>query len=314
MKVLVTGGAGYVGTELVRRLSSDQTVSEIIVYDNLARETYGLFFTTLNNPQKIRFVLGDILDTRKLKKILPGVDVVYHLAARVSTPFAREDSHVFEQVNHWGTAELSYLLEASDVRRVIYTSSASVYGFSDEPVVENTVPRPATHYGVSKLNGENVLARLKKQNVLILRCGNVYGHGSCLRFDAVINKMMFDAHYYNRVSITGSGNQFRSFIHVDLMADALANLLHHEIRSGTYNLTNINLVINDISRVLKKIYPGLEALYIEQDLQLRSLLVEPSTVFQQLFYQQPAELEQQLRSFQLKFGFSGGSETGATPK
>lgn len=310
MKILVTGGAGYIGTELVRKLSLNPKVSEIIIYDNLTRETYGLFFTGLHNPEKIRFSFGDILDTRKLKNILQGVDVVYHLAARVSTPFAREDSHLFEQVNHWGTAELSYLIETSDVQSVIYTSSASVYGFSNEPVLENVTPRAATHYGISKLNGENILARLKKQNILIMRCGNVYGHGSSLRFDAVINRMMFEAHYYNRVSITGSGNQYRSFIHIDLIADALAKLLDNVLPSGIYNLTNINLIINDISRTLMKIYPNLETLYIEQDSQLRSLLVEPNSLLMKLFDQHPANLEQQLRNFKSRFSFPIRNEIG----
>lgn len=307
MRVLVTGGAGYIGTELVRKLATEPAVSEIVVYDNLAREAYSLFFTRFENPQKIRFTFGDILDTRKLKNVLQGVDIVFHLAARVSTPFAREDSHLFEQVNHWGTAELAYLIETSEVRKVIYTSSASVYGFSDVPLFESDMPRPATHYGVSKLNGENALARLKNKNILILRCGNVYGHGSCLRFDAVINKMMFEAHYYNRISVTGSGEQFRSFIHIDLITDALAGLLTRELPSGIYNLTDKNLAVNDVSKVLMRIYPNLEALFIEQDLQLRSLLVQPNLALKQL-YKKPAELEQQLRNFKSSFGFPGRNE------
>jgi UDP-glucose 4-epimerase len=306
MKVLVTGGAGYIGTELVRRLSLVPEVSELVVYDNLARETYSLFFTALGHPEKVLFAFGDLLDTRKLKDVLKGVDVVYHLAARVSTPFAREDSHLFEQVNHWGTAELSYLIENSDVQKVIYTSSASVYGFSDDPLVENAIPRPATHYGISKLNGENILTRLNDRTVLILRCGNVYGHASCLRFDAVINRFMFEAHYYNRISIAGSGQQYRSFVHIDLIAAVLTKLLTKDLPSGIYNLTHMNLTINEISRALKKIYPSLESLYIEQDLPLRSLLIQQNPLLAQLFQPNLGNLEQQLRDFRSKFSFYGG--------
>lgn len=307
MRVLITGGAGYIGTELVRKVSMNPMVSEVIVYDNLARETYGLFFTTLKHPEKIHFVFGDILDSRKLKGILRGVDVLYHLAARVSTPFAREGSHLFEQVNHWGTAELSYLVENSEIRKVIYTSSASVYGFSNEPVVESTPPKPTTHYGISKLNGENELSRLVDKNVLILRCGNVYGHGSSLRFDAVINKFMFEAHYYNRISVSGSGKQYRSFIHIDLISDALTRLLTHEMASGIYNLTHMNLSIDEVSKTIKSIYPGLEILYIEQDMPLRSLLVKQNPAVTKLNSKKPGVLEQQLRKFKSRFSFSGST-------
>jgi UDP-glucose 4-epimerase len=228
------------------------------------------------------------------------------LAARVSTPFAREDSHLFEQVNHWGTAELSYLVENSDVQKVIYTSSASVYGFSDDPLVESAIARPATHYGISKLNGENILARLNDRAVLILRCGNVYGHASCLRFDAVINRFMFEAHYYNRISIAGSGQQYRSFIHIDLIAAVLTKLLTTDLPSGIYNLTHLNLTINEVSRTLKKIYPSLESLYIEQDLPLRSLLIQQNPLLAQLFQPNLGNMEQQLRDFRSKFSFYGG--------
>ena len=303
MRVVVTGGAGYIGTELVKKLSLEPKVSEIIVYDNLARKTYDLFFASLNNPEKIRFVFGDILDTRKLKNVLKDVDVVYHLAARVSTPFAYEDPHMFEQINHWGTAELSYLIENSDIQKVIYTSSASVYGFSDEPLSESTLPKPTTHHGISKLNGENKLIRLKNRNVLIIRCGNVYGYGSCLRFDAVINRFMFEAHYYNRISIAGSGKQYRAFIHIDLIIDALASLLYHELPSGLYNLTDRNLSVNEIAETLKTLYQNLETLFIEQDLQLRSLLVKRNSVLNKLLDQKPVELEQQLKNFKSRFTF-----------
>ncbi|SRR5258706_3097569 len=312
MKVLVTGGTGYIGTELVKRLTLEPEVSEVVVYDNLARETYGLFFTKLDRPDKISFKFGDILDSRKLRAVLRGVDVVYHLAARVSTPFSKEDSHLFEQVNHWGTAELSYLIENSDVQKVIYTSSASVYGFSDEPVSEAAIPRPATHYGISKLNGEKVLTRLKDRNVLILRCGNVYGHGSCLRFDAVINRFLFEAHYYNRISIAGDGGQYRSFVHIDLLTETLAQLLTQDLRSDVYNLTHINLTIEEIAKTLRNIYPGLESLYIEQDLQLRSLLVEQNPVLKKLFAPLVVPLKQQLVEFKSKFSFHGLKQKSVT--
>jgi UDP-glucose 4-epimerase len=121
--------------------------------------------------------------------------------------------------------------------------------------------------------------------------------------------MMFEAHYYNRISVTGSGEQYRSFIHINLITDVLVGLVTRELPSGIYNLTDKNLAVNDVSKTMMRIYPNLEVLFIEQDLQLRSLLVQPNLILNQLF-KKPAELEQQLMEFKSTFGFSGRKDIG----
>ena len=155
MKVLVTGGAGYIGTELITALVNNPLVDQVIIYDNLSRPNFNMFLgLRLQKHHKITFVKGELLDSRALKKHLQGVDVVYHLAAKVTTPFANADAHAYEQVNHWGTAELVYAVEESNVKRFIYTSSTGVYGSSKIPAHEDTLPDPQTFYAVSKLRGE----------------------------------------------------------------------------------------------------------------------------------------------------------------
>src|SRR5688572_8029226 len=149
MKILVTGGAGYLGTGIISRLSQMPEVSEIIIYDNLSRGGYNLFLgTRLNHNTKIKLVQGDLLDSRKLTKAMKGIDVVYHLAAKVNTPYVNSDGHSFEQVNHWGTAELVYAVEESDVKKFVYASSASVYGSSSKILNENHPPNPRTIYAI----------------------------------------------------------------------------------------------------------------------------------------------------------------------
>ena len=132
MNILITGGTGYIGTALVNALSQRNDVTKIVVYDNLSRGNFNFFIGRNESKGKIKFIQGDILDSRKIRKELSAIDVVYHLAAKVTTPFANIDSHFFEQINHWGTAELIYALEESDVKQLIFTSSArilQVYGF-----------------------------------------------------------------------------------------------------------------------------------------------------------------------------------------
>ena len=91
MRVLVTGGAGYIGTELVRKLVKIKEIEEIIVFDNLSRGLYNIFLCQNIENDNIRFIQGDILDTRTLQKIIKQVDIVYHLAAKIPNPYAEID-------------------------------------------------------------------------------------------------------------------------------------------------------------------------------------------------------------------------------
>ncbi|SDL77556.1 UDP-glucose 4-epimerase [Catalinimonas alkaloidigena] len=305
MHVLITGGAGYVGTELVNRLTQNPDVQEITIYDNLSRKNYNLFMSAQWPDRRIRFVLGDLLDSRKLKEWVKKADVIYHLAAKVTTPFSNDDPHIFEQVNHWGTAELSYLLEELPPRRIIYLSSTSIYGASEALADRNTPPQPRTYYGISKWNGEKMLGRLADQHhLLILRGGNVYGYSRTMRFDAVINKFMFEAQFNRRISINGSGEQKRSFIHIDQLCEALAKLLTTDLASGTYDLTHKNLSVLEILDTLRQIYPDLETLFIQQNMAPRSLSVLPDERLEPLQLFPETDLSTELAEFRNKFAFN----------
>ncbi len=306
MKVLITGGAGYLGTELVKMLSKSDTISEIVIYDNLSRTNSNLFLGhRMTNNHKVKFVEGDILDSRAIKKQLQGIDLVYHLAAKVTTPFSNTDPHFFEQVNHWGTAELSYAIESSDVKKVVYTSSTSVYGASKTFVNEDNSPNPRTFYGISKMRGEEHIQRLANRvETLVLRCGNVYGYSRSMRFDAVINKFMFEANFKRQISINGKGKQSRSFIHIDKLTKVLNDIAFTAIPSGIYNLVGKNLSVLDLVEVLKEMYPDLQFNFINQHLNLREINVNPETKLSQyITIPDDGNLKSDLEEFKDKFSF-----------
>ncbi len=306
MKVFVSGGAGYIGTELISQLIANPEVKEVVVYDNLSRLNFNMFLgLRLQQYRKISFVKGELLDSRSLRRNLKGVDTVYHLAAKVTTPFASSDAHMYEQVNHWGTAELVYAVEESKVKRFIYTSSTGVYGSSKDAVDELSALNPQTPYAVSKLRGEEHVRRLTdKIDTYIIRCGNAYGYSKSMRFDAVINKFVFEANFDKIISIQGDGKQSRTFIHIDLLAKALNNLLTAQLASGTYNLVERSLKVIDIVDVLKELIPPLEFIFINQHLRLHELNVKENELLNTtLGINNHRTLKEELEEFLSKFSF-----------
>ncbi|HSZ72469.1 MAG TPA: NAD-dependent epimerase/dehydratase family protein, partial [Cytophagaceae bacterium] len=150
---------------------------------------------------------------------------------------------------------------------------------------------------------EHVRRMFPKLNTLIIRCGNVYGYSSATRFDAIVNRFVFDAHVNNRISIHGSGKQHRSFIHVDKVAHVLNELLSKVVPSGVYNLSDKNLEVLDLRDTLKDIYPSMEFIYINQHLELRELKVKANGLLSAYIPLPPSDLVTELNAFKDQFSF-----------
>ena len=305
MKILITGGAGYIGYSLVKQLLEDvDQLHSITIYDNLSRRNYS-FFTEANFDHKpVKLIQGDILDGRMLQQALEGVDWVVHLAAKVTTPFADSDAHTFDQVNHWGSAQLAYAIENSTVSQVINLSSISIYGDHPGPVDENSVPNPQSFYGRSKLEGEkqiNVLNRNRK--VYTLRSGKVYGYNPSYRIDAVVNRLLFQANFLGKITINGNGDQQRSFIHVDKVAKAIVRIIDGNITPGTYNLVEHNLSINEIASSIHNLYPALDIIHANHNIRMKDVQTSlPCPIWSQIPLPDTTMLEE-LSDFKGHFSF-----------
>ena len=278
MRVLITGGCGYIGYSLLKFLLPQISIDEIILYDNLYRRNSNFFLgEKLSHASKVSFVRGDILDNFSLEKAIAKVDVVIHLAAKASTPFADSNAHAFDQVNNWGTANVVNAVEKSlKVKKFIYVSSISVYGNTrGQTVSENSVTAPKSFYGISKLKAERHVNRLsKKIETYIFRSGNVFGYNPCIRLDAVVNRLVFDAQFKGKIEIHGNGEQMRAFTSVNCIGQYLTKVCCSDmLSSGLYNLVNYNLSINEIAEEIQNLYPDLELMHLDQHLEMRSITV-----------------------------------------
>jgi len=270
----------------------------------LSRHNFNLFIGVQKFDHRYHFIEGDILDSRNLRKAVAKADVVFHLAAKVTTPFADQDAHLFEQVNHWGTAEVTYAVEESDVKRLIYLSSVSVYGSGDMAKGIDAELNTKTFYGISKMRAEEHVRRLEnKVKTTIVRCGNVYGYNRSMRFDAVINKLLFDENFHNKINIHGNGEQHRPFVFIDTVTSVLSNLINPDSVAGTFNLVEHNFSINDIVEVLRELYPEMEMIFINNNMKLRELKVDTSEGNLILDRSDVDLLRKRLAAFKKEFSF-----------
>ncbi|GAA5219866.1 NAD-dependent epimerase/dehydratase family protein [Membranihabitans marinus] len=277
MNILVTGGAGYIGTSLVEALHQNPEVKRIVIYDNMSHNNIRFFFNGVK-LDKVEFVQGDILNHIELMRVLQDIDAIYHLAGVVKSPYSHEDSLKYEQINLWGTANLVQCLEKNTrVQKFIFLSTASVYGFHH---VENELmePNPMNAYGRSKREAEKFIQLLANRMIVdVLRIGNVYGYNRAVRLDSVINRFIFEALCYGKIKIYGDGEQKRPFIHIDSLSKALMNTLPTGKKPGyglkIHNLVDFNISINQIRFILREIIPNLEYIHINQGQKVPSLEV-----------------------------------------
>jgi UDP-glucose 4-epimerase len=254
MRIFITGGAGFIGTHLANRL--DKQGHYVRVIDDLSSGDSGRL------APSVFFSRGDVQDVPKLWSLLHEIDVVYHLAARVSVPASVLYPREYNDVNVGGTVSLLEACRDVGIKRVILASSATVYGNQQvQPVSEDAPLRPAVPYAVSKMAAEQYLftmGRLSDFETVALRIFNAYGPGQSLPpvHAPVIPNILRQTLQGSSVIVYGDGSQTRDFVYIDDVVDALiaaadaGDIDRQIINIGSGQETSINDLIAQIETIV----------------------------------------------------------------
>jgi UDP-glucose 4-epimerase len=252
MKILITGGAGFVGSHLANRLA--RTNNKIYVVDDLSSGKK----TNLRN-KKIKFIKTSILNKKKINDVLINCDVLIHLAAFVEVEKSIHYPKKCILVNIKGIENILSCKNISFVKKIIFASSCSIY--SDDfkkKLHENSSLKPTTPYAASKLLGEILIKNFcikRKIKYVILRCFNIYGANDNKDsiYSAVINKFILESISKNKITVYGSGKQTRDFVFIKDVVDIYQKMITNSA-FGTFNLGSGRAIsINLIAKILKKI-------------------------------------------------------------
>jgi len=266
--VLVTGGAGFIGSNLARYLLAKNY--KVRVLDNLST---GKLENIKRFISDIEFVEGDVCDRERAKDIAEGAEFVFHLAALPSVPRSIEDPFTTNRVNVEGTLNLLLAAKKSGVKRFIYASSSSVYGKTGATEKHEDMPvHPASPYALSKYAGERycqIFFEIYGLETVCLRYFNVFGpnQDASSQYAAVIPRFIEQIKSDEPITIFGDGNQSRDFTYVQNVVEA--NILAATVPGIAGEVFNIacgrRTTVKELANMLmKEIGANVEIMFIEE--------------------------------------------------
>ena len=250
-KILVTGGAGYVGAALTPYLLSkgyEVTVFDLMIYGE----------EVLHKHKKLKIIKGDIRDQDLLRKTIPGHDVVIHLACISNDPSFELNPSLGKSINLDPFEPLVKISLESNVKRFIYASSSSVYGLKDEKEINEEVTlEPLTDYSRFKVECEKILQKYKTNNFtpIILRPATVCGYSPRQRLDVVVN-ILTNLAYNKRVISVYGGSQLRPNIHISDMVSVYEVLIKAEkslVSGEIFNAGYENRSVLELAKLVKEV-------------------------------------------------------------
>ena len=250
MRILLTGGSGYLGSVLTRKLLTNG--HHVRILDNFLFGKGSL--KDIQDNEKLELVTGDIRDLSVVGKSLKNIDAVIHLASIVGTQSAELDSKVSTEINFMATRNIAELCKIYKIKQFIFASTCSVYGAQpDRLIAENSEVDPMDSYGLSKFQSERAILQTYDYPT-ILRLGTLFGASHRMRFDLAINLFIAQAMNKEKMTVFG-GEQWRPFLHVDDAAEAFSFAVENKME-GTYNAVWKNLTINQMAKDVKKLIPS----------------------------------------------------------
>lgn len=287
-KVLVTGGLGYIGSYFVDNF---QNKYDIKIFDSN--------FFSRNSENKGNIIYKDIRNISL--EDLKDIEAIVHMAELSNDPLGDLNKEVTRKINHEGTMRLLEIANRSNVKKVIYMSSASVYGFSNDIVSELSTTNPLTEYSKAKVNNENfILDNEFSFQTIILRNSTAFGYSKNLRLDLVVNDLTFDGFFNKKIKLLSDGTPKRPLVHIhdickliDLILIDTRNLDKEIINVGSDNL---NFSIKEIAEVIGSILNLDDIVFGKKDVDQRSYQL----TFDKLKYLFP--------NFQIDFSIKQGVE------
>ena len=250
MRYIVTGGAGFIGNNIVKKLVARG--DDVTVIDNL---NTGKEENLKSVIDKITFLKDSILNRELLEKQSQNIDGIFHQAALASVQDSFSKLDEYHDVNVNGTENILKLAKKNDFR-VVYASSSSVYGNPERiPIKESDKKNPINPYAETKLKKEQLAIKYSEMGVKVigLRYFNVFGKGQSKEYAGVLK--LFLERIRNKLppKINGDGTQFRDFVYVEDVADANIMSMDSDINHGFYNVgTNTSITILDLAKTIIK--------------------------------------------------------------
>jgi len=256
-RVLVTGGAGFIGSHLIPRLLG--RCYSVVVFDDLSTGKLQNLCKVSGNRDLV-FAQGDIRDKVAVADALCGIDAVIHLAAIVGVPISVAEPVLTHDINTTGTMNVLQEASKQGVRRFVFASSAAVYGEGNRlPLKEDSTLRSLSPYAASKVAGESLCrayAECYGLSTASLRFFNIYGPGSeRSSYTGVIAKFLSDIHRGNVLTVFGNGEQSRDFVYVEDAVDAIIQALETKrLKGDAFNVCSGKPTsINELVKILNKV-------------------------------------------------------------